>query len=252
MKEYISNFKENGYVVIDLDFEIINKVRQDFISILKKHVGEDKKKDGIRFLEEFHNLNIKNLNDTRLSTISDFNLLTSIKERLYDSTQGVIDSIVGNDLAVQKNINLSFQLPGDDSSLLPLHSDVWSGNSPFEAVLWVPFVDVHKSKSMYILPRKYSLKYHRTEELKKVSLSELFENEKDNFVWPNVKFGQAIIFSHSLLHGNIVNTEKESRFSLNLRFKSITSPYGSKALGDYFVPFRITPMTELGWEIYGK
>ena len=31
-----------------------------------------------------------------------------------------------NELAVQK-INLSIQLP-DDTSLLPIHTDVWSGN----------------------------------------------------------------------------------------------------------------------------
>ena len=43
----------------------------------------------------------------------------------------MLETIVGNELAMQLRVNLSIQLPGDDSSLLPLHSDVWSGDSQF-------------------------------------------------------------------------------------------------------------------------
>ena len=64
---------------------------------------------------------------------------------------------------MQKRINLSIQLPNDSSSLLPLHSDIWSGDSPFEAVVWIPLVDCFKTKSMYIL------KQISTENLKKIS-----------------------------------------------------------------------------------
>ena len=57
-----------------------------------------------------------------------------------------------------KKINLSIQLPNDNSSLLPIHSDTWSGDSPFETVVWTPMVDCFKTKSMYILkPNKMGL-----------------------------------------------------------------------------------------------
>ena len=252
MKEYISKFKEDGFAIIDLNYETIEKIRNELVNILKERNPLHQDSTDSHFLNCFHLREIKNLNDLRLSTIQDFNLLKSITDRLYEATNGAIDKIVGTDLAVQKNINLSFQLPNDTSSLLPIHSDVWSGNSPFEAVLWIPFVDVSKSKSMYILPRKYSLKYHDEEVLKQVDLGKIYEIEKENFIWPNVKFGQAIIFSHALLHGNITNEEDTTRFSLNLRFKTLTSPYGSKSLGDYFIPFRMTPISELAWGLYGK
>ena len=36
--------------------------------------------------------------------------------------------------------------------LLPTHADTWSGDSPFEVVVWVPLVNCYKTKSMYILP----------------------------------------------------------------------------------------------------
>ena len=57
---------------------------------------------------------------------------------------------------MQKNINLSIQLPNDKSSLLPIHSDVWSGDSPYEINLWIPLVNCFKTKSMYILNRKHN------------------------------------------------------------------------------------------------
>lgn len=69
--------------------------------------------------------------------------------RLARST---IEIIVGNELCMQRRVNLSIQMPGDDSSLLATHSDVWSGDSPFEVVVWVPLVDVHHTKAMYLLP----------------------------------------------------------------------------------------------------
>ena len=53
---------------------------------------------------------------------------------------------------MQMRVNLSIQLPRDKSSLLPVHSDVWSGDSPFETVVWLPLVDCFKTKSMFILP----------------------------------------------------------------------------------------------------
>ena len=62
---------------------------------------------------------------------------------------------------MQKRINLSIQLPNDSSSLLPVHSDVWSGDSPYEVVVWLPFVDCYKTKSMFILPPKANIKLNK-------------------------------------------------------------------------------------------
>ena len=53
---------------------------------------------------------------------------------------------------IQRRLNLSVQLPGDDSALLPVHADVRNGDSPFEVVVWLPLVDCHGTKSMYLLP----------------------------------------------------------------------------------------------------
>ena len=41
-------------------------------------------------------------------------------------------------IMMQKNINLSLQFPNDETSLLLIHSDVWSGDSAYEINLWLP------------------------------------------------------------------------------------------------------------------
>ena len=70
----------------------------------------------------------------------------------FKVTKAHLEAIVGNELVMQKKINLSIQLPEDQDSLLAVHSDVWSGDSPFEVVVWLPLVNCFRTKSMYILP----------------------------------------------------------------------------------------------------
>ena len=48
------------------------------------------------------------------------------------------------------------------------------------------------------------------------------------------------------MHGNIVNKEKNTRISFNCRFKSVFSPYGSKSIGETFVPINLKPSSILG------
>jgi len=42
----------------------------------------------------------------------------------FATARKLIESIVGNELAMQRSLGLSIQLPQDESSLLPLHSDL--------------------------------------------------------------------------------------------------------------------------------
>ena len=98
------------------------------------------------------NIRIKDLNSFRLKIINDINKNKDFRELYYKISKPLLEIILGNELAMQLRVNLSIQLPDDDSSLLPIHSDVWSGDSPFESVVWLPLVDCYKTKSMFILP----------------------------------------------------------------------------------------------------
>ena len=147
---------------------------------------------------------------------------------------------------MQLRVNLSIQLPKDSSSLLPLHSDVWSGDSPFETVVWLPLVDCYKTKAMYILPPN---KYEKIKLLfnnkKNNSSEKLFKKIKKDIKWLKINYGQVLIFNQCLPHGNVVNIEKETRWSLNCRFKSLFTPYNDKKIGEFFEPISLKKVSEL-------
>ena len=148
---------------------------------------------------------------------------------------------------MQKRLNLSIQIPKDSTSLLPVHSDVWSGDSSFEINLWVPLVNCYKTKSMYILKQKNLNFFQKKMKEKKIkSSSQIFNIIKNKVEWLNVKYGQFLIFNQTLPHGNIINEEKETRWSLNCRFKSVFSPYGDKKIGEFFEPITLRVASEIG------
>ena len=138
-------------------------------------------------------------------------------------------------------------MPRDSSSLLPLHADTWSGVSPFEIVVWLPLVDCFKTKTMYILPANKIKKYEGKLIGKKIHSSEqIFNLIKKDLVWLKVNYGEILIFDQSLPHGNVVNREKETRWSMNIRFKGLFTPYGDKKLGEFFEPITLKPISKKG------
>ena len=71
---------------------------------------------------------------------------------------------------------------------------------------------------------------------------------KDKLKWIKVDYGQGLLFSQNLMHGNVVNKEKSTRVSFNCRFKSAFSLYRDKEIGSFFMPITIKPTTMLGKE----
>ena len=43
-----------------------------------------------------------------------------------------------------------------------------------------------------------------------------------------------------------MNREKETRWSMNIRFKGLFTPYGDKKLGEFFEPITLRTISELG------
>ena len=78
------------------------------------------------------------------------------------------------------------------------------------------------------------------------SSAKLYQNIKKDLTWLNIKYGEVLLFNQSLPHGNVVNIENETRWSMNCRFKTIFSPYGDKKIGEFFLPITTRAMTEVG------
>ena len=138
-------------------------------------------------------------------------------------------------------------MPNDSSSLLPLHADTWSGVSPYEIVVWFPLVDCYKTKTMYILPANKLKRYEKKLIGKKIKSSgQIFNLIKKDLIWLKVNYGEILIFDQSLPHGNIINKENETRWSMNIRFKGLFTPYGDKKLGEFFEPITLKPVSRRG------
>jgi sporadic carbohydrate cluster 2OG-Fe(II) oxygenase len=158
-----------------------------------------------------------------------------------------LETLVSNELAMQLRVNLSIQLPGDDSSLLPVHADTWSGDSPFEVVVWLPLVDCYGTKAMYLLPPDKSLELGRKfVERAGGSSEELYQAIKDDVCWLEVRYGEVLVFDQALPHGNRINEEQETRWSMNCRFKGVFTPYGDKKIGEFFEPITLRAASRTG------
>ena len=85
---------------------------------------------------------------------------------------------------MQKNINLSIQMPKDNSSLLEVHADTWSGDSPYESVVWLPLVDCYRTKTMFLLPPLPTNRLHQNfSAFKGKSSEELFSSIEPDLNW---------------------------------------------------------------------
>jgi sporadic carbohydrate cluster 2OG-Fe(II) oxygenase len=247
---FSKEFEKKGFIISDIrNKKLINEIRQLFLNSIKKKIKINSKKTKDDSLNNFHKkIEPKDLNNFRLKIINDVNKIDTLRKNYYEISKEYLNILLGNELAMQLRINLSIQLPNDNSSILPLHSDVWSGDSPYETVVWVPLVDCYKTKSMFILPPEKFKKLQNNiiKTKKNISIESIYNYIKKDLIWINIKFGQVLIFNQCLPHGNTVNQEKETRWSLNCRFKSIFSPYKDKKIGEFFEPITLRKISEIG------
>jgi sporadic carbohydrate cluster 2OG-Fe(II) oxygenase len=243
------DFIDNGFLVMDVESEnSLNNIRSTLQSLLKLEINKNQTIAESDWLNQYHKLNTKkNLNETRLNILNSFNSKKTSNIELYTVVKNTVTSLVGNELAMQKNINLSIQLPKDRSSLLDIHGDTWGGNSAFELAVWLPLVDCHDTKSMYILPKtEYGKFENKLLSITNPDSEMIYQICKKEVIFMEIKYGQVLLFNPMLPHGNLVNNEIETRWSLNYRFKNLFTPYGDKKIGEYFDPIIIRPCTQNG------
>ena len=187
------------------------------------------------------------LNNFRVEIIRKINQEPHFRKIYYEVAKPYLELLVGNELAMQARINLSIQLPGDVESLLPVHADVWSGDSPYEVVVWLPLVDCYQTKAMYLLsPSKNQDLEKNFYKASSGSSENLFKKIEDDVLWIEINAGELLVFNQNLPHGNRVNEESETRWSLNCRFKSIFTPYGDKKIGEFFEPITLRAASRIG------
>tara|TARA_R110000824_G_scaffold33859_4_gene108180 strand:- start:8286 stop:9107 length:822 start_codon:yes stop_codon:yes gene_type:complete len=242
-------FVRDGYVILDVeDRDALARLRTRLVTLAAEATGWGAVEDEDAFLNGFHDaVDVQDLNRLRLAVLAGLNETPDARMDYFRLAHRGLETLVGNELCMQRRLNLSIQLPRDESSLLPVHADVLSGDSPFEVVQWTPFVDVYGTKSMFFLsPDRNREISARLSEL--ADSNELFEEIRPDLAWLEIRFGQTLIFNQNIFHGNVVNEEGETRWSLNCRYKAVFTPYADKRLGEFFEPITLRAASRIGLE----
>ena len=249
------NFLRNGFVVCDAEApQILESIRQDVTKIAINWLKQSQLESKAFELSNSHSfVTNERLNDLRLNIFSETNKITDIRQRYFWLARQSLTTLVGNELAMQNKVNLSIQQPNDESSVLPIHSDIWTGDSPFQVVLWVPLTDASKSNSMFLLPPNESREARRRVAAGEFKSMDQIESEYHaQMVTMVIPYGKVLIFDSSCLHGNVLNETKTARWSINCRFTGLLTPFTNpeRRLGTYYLPITTRAATKMGLSIF--
>ena len=188
------SFLQTGYQTLEAEnLEPLHSLREEFFLKAKELVGYEGS-DMEDFFDNFHRYELRgsSLNDVRMGLINYSTKDLDVPGAIFDAFAGPITELIGPDIVTQKTVNLVIQQPGDPDGV-PTHTDS-PGNSPFEIIVWLPFVNVHDTKSMYMLDRQVSnqaLDKAKNSESGYVDYKAFAEAEGTNL---EVPFGSACLF----------------------------------------------------------
>ena len=223
MNKFQKDFIRKGYSIIKpKSIKEINKLHKFIVLNLKKK-NLKKISNNLNKLNKY--LSKENVNTIRLHLFNKINKSKKFQEQYFKIFQPYLSKLIGDDISKQKKINLNIQLPNDFNSTLDLHSDTFAGESPYEVITWLPLTSVYKTNSMYIFPLNTSKKIiSKIRKYNKIGTDKILDDYKNNLNFLKMNYGEILIFSANLMHGNKVNLTKNTRLSLNCRFKNTFSP----------------------------
>ena len=247
----VDEFMSNGYIIRDVeDRAALDRMRRELVLIAARLAELPVPDDDGAFLDNIHTkIPVEKLNPFRLGVYREMNAHPWFRPTYFQLTRRMIEGLVGNELAMQNRINFSIQMPKEQTSLLDIHADVFSGETPYQVVQWLPLVDVWGTKSMFILPRpKSEAVVERFKDFGDGGMRALYDAVEKDLIWLNIPYGKVLIFCPNFLHGNVVNEEATSRWSMNCRFTGLFTPYDSaeKSLGSFYLPITVKPVTRVG------
>ena len=241
-KKYQKDFLKKGYCILKIkNLKSLSYIRNKILKLSSS-----------KTLNRYHkNLNLINLNKSRLNIFKLINKDKKFRQHYFNIFEPFLDDLVGNEISMQHKINLNIQIPNDITSILDMHADSYSGESNYEVISWLPLVNVYKTKSMYVLDIEKSKKIEKNLSIfNKIGTDAIYNKYKNHFQFLKINYGEALIFSSNILHGNKENLTKETRWSLNCRFKSLFAPSNknltSKKFSFMYEHLKMKPATAIG------
>ena len=217
---------------------ILNKFKKEVVKILNLEINQKIK------LENMHKYMPKdvNFNDLKLNITNKINATSKNNQIIFNILKNNLLDLLGPDISGQKNINLVIQKPFD-KSYVPLHKDA-PPNSFHEIVIWLPLVNCNKTMAFKFLNIKHSKKI-TTMFKNNISEKKILDYADKNSVSLDAKYGEFIMFWTGIYHYAAMNIENNTRWSINLRYKNLFSPYGMKGFMDFFEPKNYSKLSKL-------
>ena len=240
---------------MDSGYKIINKNGNKTLLNLKDKIVSQIKNSHPNFNGDLSNLHKfvdqDKINTLRLKIFNFLNNKINWTKIIHNICFDDLARELGIDMLIQSKINLSIQMPNDETSVLSAHSDCWSSDSPFQINLWIPLTNAFDTNSMFMWNFNETLSLmKKIGKDKMYSLSpEKLKSKKSQFI--KIEFGEILLFNPALIHGNVVNKTKNTRVSLNVRIKSLFSPEptiqnADRKFGTYYKKFSISKNTSFG------
>jgi len=250
-REFEHKFLTQGFVIVPSESKpLLQQLFETILSETNHWLASQGNTSTLSSLRESHKLIEQSvINDVRLHLFAWLNSQPDIRVNYYRLASSILQTLVGNELAMQNKVNLSIQQPHDRTSVLEMHSDAWSGDSPFQVVLWVPLTESSSTNAMFLLkPEKSMEAYRRTRAGELNSMAAIQAVYQADFEPIEVNFGDILIFDSNCLHGNQLNTTQVSRWSLNCRFTSLLAPSitPERRMGSFYSPIIVRPATRMG------
>ena len=245
------DFQKHGFIVRSCENQSgLLGLRDKVIRLICDHDGLNYPEDSVSFLDSTHlNMTPESVNELRMCLYDNLNSEGWFRPTYYSFAQSIIEAIIGNELAMQNRINLNIMMPHDAGSNIPMHIDTHSGESPFQCVMWLPLTSVSNTKSVLLPPKKNqeALKYFKRW-MEDGGREKVMKEIESDLIFAEVPFGSFLLFSPNLIHGSVVNSTNETRWSFNARFKGLFTPYTSqeKGLGSFYQPIRVSAASQFG------
>ncbi|MDC1160605.1 hypothetical protein OAT10_02495 [Luminiphilus sp.] len=222
--------------LVDTDNKFCKLVHQTISDV----VGEE-----LPNLELLHKyVSVSEVNDVRLELFkrlnTDFNVNAAVISKPI--LQHLV-TLLGPDVAIQTQINVSVHMPDDITSTLDAHSDTWSGETPFQLNFWLAVSDCESTGSIFILSEQETARFYSDMDASGECppLGNLMAQRFIKFTT-----GEGVLFNSRLIHGNTTNNTERTRVSCNVRFKGLFHPESSdsglatRARGNFFRPLTIS------------
>lgn len=252
--EFSKRFESIGYVIYQANAKELDQLKHLVVSHVKTFLDQEESQhktgtnhNNIELASIHENINSDVNNKLRLYVMEKMAKDMRHNYLYYKTAKYGIDTLCGSELAMQRRISLSIQMPHNKDDILPVHADTWNGVSAYDLNIWIPLVDCTNTMCLYFLTRdKYIEAINNNKGLLNLDSDLIYTKLKDYMTWIEIKYGQILAFDQSMPHGYSLNRESSTQWSMNCRFKNLFSPYLDKQLGDYYMPITTSSMSKIG------